>query len=159
VYWELIDALGQNRGEQGSTPSREVWQAASLLTRPWDVVKTKTVELLSRITGTPGGILLPGGGVILLDDRQFINDYLTLLTKGPGFQILGLKEEEYINYTRLALGPKTILCGGQDWINKTHPSLSGKGRVRRNTIVQYTRKSFLVKAMKKVLERKLKSTR
>lgn len=51
--------------------------------------------------------------MVLLDDRQFIEDYLTLFTKGPGFRILGLKEEDYLQVIQLSLGPKSVFLGGQ----------------------------------------------
>lgn len=67
------------------------------------------VNFISKDSGSFGGISLPQGGVILLDHRQFIVDYITLLTKGPGFQILNLTEEDYLNVIRLSLGPKSVL--------------------------------------------------
>jgi len=105
--------LRTNRGIQRSAPSLDLRWVTDYLALPWYRVSIKAVELLSQISGTTLGIPIPGGGVILLDDRQFINDYLTLLTKGPGFRILGLPEEEYLKLVQLSLGPKSVFLGKQ----------------------------------------------
>jgi len=124
------------------------------LAQPWYRISARAVELLSQISGTAAGIpLSSGGGVVLLDDRQFIEDYLTLLTKGPGFQILGEREEDYLKIVQLSLGPKSVFLGGQTWVDRILPGTK-PGRKRKNTLVQATRKNFLLSAIKKVLKGK-----
>nr|QQM16244.1 putative replicase [Kensystermes virus] len=140
-----------DRGNQRSAPSHDLLWAAGYLARPWFVVKTKAVELLSQVTGVDHGFSLSHGrGVILLNDRQFINDYLTLLNKGPGFRLLGLREEDYLNLVRLSLGPKSVFLGGQTWIDKVLPGQK-PGRKSKHTLVQVTRKNFLVTAINRLL--------
>lgn len=148
---EMIHKM--NRRDQGPASSRDLSWVTYHLARPWFAVQTNAVELLSRVTGVDHGFRLSHGtGVILLNDRQFISDYLTLLTKGPGFRILGLREEEYLNLVQLSLGPKSVFLGGQNWVDKVLPGQKS-GRKSRHMLVQYTRKRFLVKAIFKFLSR------
>nr|QQM16242.1 putative replicase [Wunsystermes virus] len=145
-----------DHGNRRSVSSLDLWLVASFLARPWIFVKSSAIELLSSISGQHQGVLLPdGGGVVTLEnDRQFISDYLTLLTKGPGFRVLGLSERDYLNLVQLSLGPKSVFLGGQTWTSRVLPGQKRPGRKSSYTLVQATRKRFLIGAMKKFLVRK-----
>lgn len=56
---------------------------------------------------------LPAGtGVILRDDREYLEDVKALLNKGPRLSVLGFTEEIILEIIRLSMGPKDVLLGG-----------------------------------------------
>nr|DAZ90608.1 TPA_inf: RNA-dependent RNA polymerase [Hanseniella sp. mitovirus] len=159
IYSMLSSYLRTDRGEQGSTPSRDLWWIASFLARPWFHGFQGAVSLLSQVSGVRSGLPLSGGGgVILVDDREFISDYLQLINKGPGIRFLNLKEEEILNFIRLSLGPKAVyLDVDNQWMGKAGIKVvkAKTQRISKNTAIQGLRKSFLIAAMNKVYKQRL----